>query len=117
MKLTRDYCDHCKRDVPALYNQPSHLLHLLLCISTAGLWAPIWIYYTFIATNNCIRCGSKTTAPNMPGRFIAILLWILLAVAIYVYFTSSDRATFFQVFRWELNNVSDKVTNNSRLLI
>src|SRR3990172_7843060 len=74
MKLTRDYCDHCKRDVPALYNQPSHLLHLLLCISTAGLWAPIWIYYTFIATNNCIRCGSKTTAPNMPGRFIAILL-------------------------------------------
>lgn len=58
MALRRSYCPSCDDFVPAEVKSPSHLLHFLLTIVTAGLWLPIWIVCAIDTTANCRHCGS-----------------------------------------------------------
>lgn len=56
------YCHHCGRTVLAVANTPSHVLHLLLSVVTAGLWIPVWIVIA-LATDSrgrCPDCGNTT---------------------------------------------------------
>jgi hypothetical protein len=46
--------------VPLTTNQ--HILHLLLTVFTAGLWAPVWFYLAVQGT----RTGTRTVTPGEP---------------------------------------------------
>lgn len=39
---------------------PNHILHLLLCCFTCGLWFIVWMWLSsFSATPRCFQCGKK----------------------------------------------------------
>lgn len=58
MKHASGYCKCCDRRVRAERRSCNHLLHVVLCIVTVGLWFPFWV----IAWLNCFshhwRCTS-----------------------------------------------------------
>lgn len=53
-------CRSCGEKQEHLINTPSHLLHLVLTILTAGLWAVIWLLLALsTGTPECAKCGKK----------------------------------------------------------
>lgn len=40
----RAYCRTCEAPVLAVKRTPSHVLHLLLSVVTAGLWILVWLW-------------------------------------------------------------------------
>ena len=52
----------------AVRGTPSHVLHAVLSVGTAGLWLPIWIGTTLarLGRFHCPRCGTATAA-TLPG--------------------------------------------------
>lgn len=62
LKVTGGFCRACRAKVMAQAAAPSHLLHLVLSLLTAGLWLPIWLLLS--ATSGafrCTHCGSKVS--------------------------------------------------------
>lgn len=57
---TQKFCKNCNKKVLARRQSTNHILQLLLCLFTAGLWLPIWILHSIrIGGWRCIYCGSK----------------------------------------------------------
>ena len=62
------WCNACNRQVAAVANRPSHLLHLLLTIITAGLWGIVWILAIVTASGwKCSLCGLDASMKGRPG--------------------------------------------------
>ena len=55
-KSEREYCRTCEAPVLAVKQTPSHVLHLLLSIVTAGLWILVWLALTIGASFRSFRC-------------------------------------------------------------
>lgn len=52
-------CRTCRRPTMHVQKSPSHVLHLLVSILTAGFWVPVWILIALNAgsTAQCTQCG------------------------------------------------------------
>lgn len=64
-ELARGRCPHCGRSVllVRLVHAPSHPRHLLLSVTTLGLWLPAWILAVFRTRHRaweCAECGRST---------------------------------------------------------
>ena len=56
----------CSCGVPRMHvrSRTDHVLHLLLTVSTAGIWIPVWVLFgLFQAMPQCMTCGER------PGLF------------------------------------------------
>lgn len=71
----RRYCPEDARYVLAVRNKPSHVLHLLLSVVTAGCWIPIWVLIAMLsdAGYRCPNCGGRTAA-RKPMRTVFQML-------------------------------------------
>ena len=60
-KQTRRFCKTCGENRLAVRTTPNHVLHLILTILTAGLWAIVWVIVSVVSAGNfrCSQCGSK----------------------------------------------------------
>ncbi len=95
MKITtRHHCKTCEQQRPFEKCGPSHVLHLILALVTAGLWLPVWALVCVASSlrpYRCTTCGEPRTfmtsiAPSRdwsPARChqIAIRLYVGLAIA------------------------------------
>ena len=63
MKVKGAHCVHCKKNVMAQANKPNHVLHLILTVITAGLWAIVWLLLAAGSSGNyrCTECGQKVS--------------------------------------------------------
>jgi len=58
---TQKFCKSCDKNILAERKGTNHILHLLLCFFTGGIWIPIWILHSIrIGGWRCPVCGSKT---------------------------------------------------------
>lgn len=55
------FCRHCRRQVLAQRQGPSHVIHAILSLLTAGLWLVVWLLACVIQVGGwrCQVCGSK----------------------------------------------------------
>ena len=60
-KQTRRFCKQCGQNRLAVGTKPNHVLHLILTILTAGLWAIVWVVVAGLSAGNfrCSQCGSQ----------------------------------------------------------
>lgn len=49
------YCKTCKRRTVHMVNRPNHILQLFLSIITAGLWIPLWIWFSIGCKKHCMN--------------------------------------------------------------
>jgi hypothetical protein len=57
---TQKFCKNCNKNVLARRPGTNHVLQLLLCIFTAGLWIPVWFLHSIrIGGWKCTQCGGK----------------------------------------------------------
>lgn len=95
MKLANRWCAKCRKQGPAVYAAPNHVLHLLITLLTCGWWMIVWIWVAFFGgAYQCRDCGSRTYpsrmfAPLMGGARVAALL--LLAGLGYLLFSAIGR--------------------------
>lgn len=62
------WCNACNRQVVAVRKSPSHLLHLLLTIITAGVWGIVWLLAIVTAGKwTCSLCGLPASMRGRPG--------------------------------------------------
>ncbi len=66
------YCRRCRRKVLISCPAPSHLLHFLLSLLSAGLWIPVWIAIIISDTYRCRCCLCQRKVhriknPSLPG--------------------------------------------------
>ncbi|VGO22707.1 hypothetical protein [Pontiella sulfatireligans] len=60
MKTARFYCADCDTVTKCEARTPSHILHLLLSIITAGLWVIVWVLLILKPLAwRCASCGSS----------------------------------------------------------
>lgn len=59
---TGGYCGHCEDRVLVRRRSTNHVLQLLLCVVTFGLWIPIW-FLTSVRFGGwlCAQCGSRAS--------------------------------------------------------
>lgn len=55
------FCAHCQKQTMAIGNKPNHLLHLILSVMTAGVWAFVWLLVAVgsMGGYRCTQCGAK----------------------------------------------------------
>lgn len=61
-KQEQRFCKKCDDIMPVSKRVPSHILHLLLSLCTAGMWLIIWLLVTLVASSNkfkCVKCGTE----------------------------------------------------------
>ena len=53
------FCKRCARTTPHFQPATSHVLHLLMCVLTLGLWVGIWILSALanVSQKTCGTCG------------------------------------------------------------
>jgi len=77
-------CISCSKATQHIRNEPSHLLHLILCFVLCGWWLAIWALLCIFQKNpQCKVCGlnsSKAPASKLLGYFLLILFFILLVL-------------------------------------
>jgi len=56
MKQKLIYCKECKAKTPHLISATNHILHLLLTVFTAGIWAIIWIIVALVNAERATYC-------------------------------------------------------------
>lgn len=80
------FCRNCKTQVMTVRNTPSHLLHLILSIVTAGLWLFVWFFIIINGSGpaRCTRCGLDTARPFIfrLARFGVIALSAFIAIIV-----------------------------------
>jgi hypothetical protein len=54
---TQIHCTMCQRQVLAKRPGTNHVLHLLMCVFTCGLWALVWLLITATTGNKPWRCS------------------------------------------------------------
>jgi hypothetical protein len=56
---TMYYCKRCARWTPHIQPATSHVLHLLLCLLTCGLWLGVWAVIVMVnfLRKTCTVCG------------------------------------------------------------
>lgn len=69
MAISRGYCPQCDEMVVAEVRSPSHLIHFVVTIFTAGLWFPIWVVLALSPESNCRRCGCRASRNKFWWRF------------------------------------------------
>ena len=99
-RTTQRYCLSCDRPVLAEKQRPSHVLHLILTLLTAGLWLIVWLLLSLPSTPRCPHCGSSKTTGRIPRAAPSAALsvtgvpamprqlspgWIVVAVVVVVY--------------------------------
>lgn len=58
-------CPKCGHLHSVKVRRPNHILHLLLCVITLGLWIPIWFLAVFESAFSgrrqpaCVRCKAE----------------------------------------------------------
>lgn len=65
------HCPVCDQQVLARRHPPSHVLHLLLTLVTAGLWLVVWLWRatsSYALTYFCPFCGTPVRTPT-PSAF------------------------------------------------
>ena len=95
METKTSYCGECKRKVVARKPSTNHVLHILICFLTGGLWLLVWL---FVASSNgskpwqCTLCSlpiaTKATKDSANNRAkdvtmasIGIVLFLVFLVA------------------------------------
>ena len=66
---TTGFCRQCNGVIKIERAGVNHILHLLLCIPTAGFWAIVWIILTIRSTWegwSCAICGSSKVSTSIP---------------------------------------------------
>lgn len=53
-------CKYCQKNVMAVRPGTNHVLHFLISLFTAGLWIPLWIWFSIkIGGWRCTQCGRR----------------------------------------------------------
>lgn len=64
VKVSNGWCKSCQRAVMAQGNGPTHLLHVVLSVISAGFWLPIWLLVSLSSIDyRCTTCGSRVGQP------------------------------------------------------
>ena len=88
---TRHQCKTCEQYRPFEKSGPSHVLHLLLALITAGLWLPVWVLVcvsSALTPYRCKTCGEarRLTISMEPSEGqTAIRLTVGLAAAVVIW--------------------------------
>jgi len=63
------FCPGCNKAVMAVRDTPSHLVHFVLSLTTAGIWLVVWIGLTLIRLGRfrCPKCRAATL-PSVPDH-------------------------------------------------
>ena len=62
MITTRHRCKTCEQKRPFEKSGPSHILHLILALVTAGIWLPVWVLlcvFNSLKPYRCRFCGES----------------------------------------------------------
>jgi hypothetical protein len=80
------FCTGCNRQTLARRKTPSHVLHLLLTIFTAGLWLPVWILCCVRIGSGwrCATCGRITKGASSGSGLLAAAAVIVIIVMLIV---------------------------------
>lgn len=65
MIVCQKICRNCAQRTAFEKDEPKHLLHVILCLFTVGLWIPIWIMailFSAMTRCRCRVCGGTRTA-------------------------------------------------------
>lgn len=65
------FCVYCGEHRLFVKERTNHVLHLLLCLITAGLWGFVWVLMgvvNLLSPYRCSKCGSEEAPPSSRHR-------------------------------------------------
>tara|TARA_R110000787_G_scaffold214407_1_gene323635 strand:- start:35 stop:295 length:261 start_codon:yes stop_codon:yes gene_type:complete len=79
------HCGKCNKTTTYSFDEPNHILHLLLSLITAGCWVPIWLLIVIsggFSLGKCVEHSRKFATKVGILRIIAGAIYILFMVSL-----------------------------------